>query len=591
MAQVQGSKKVIFYTILVLLPIILLVIAEYALRSANFGKETPLFIENPYFEGYWITNPKVITRYFPSPEFAPKVRLDTVVFKKDKPKSTFRIFIQGGSTAAGFPYGRWGSLQGMLEQRFKRLYPNKDIEIINTAMASVNSFTLLDFSDEIIEQKPDLVLIYAGHNEYLGVMGVGSAFAAKGGRAATLLYLKLKNLKLYKFVEHIYYSFFLSTDSLTPSQDKRSVMAQIAKEKDIPYNSDLYHQGIEQFSGNMKLLLNKYKQAGIPVMLSNLASNEQTQAPFDTIKSIDWQAYTTSLTASTIAKQNIANLEQQLKAQANSELYFKLALNYLNLNDYKAARLAFTQAKDHDPLRFRAPSEFNKITKALASKFDFTFVDSESYFSKDSDTGIIGDKHMLEHLHPTARGYFILAEAFSDAIKSSQLLGLKPLPYEREKAWLDIPLTKFDKMYGEYQISKLKSDYPFTSSPQTYSPPPQDSIAGKAVHKRLQGNSDWLNFQNNLRIDYQNAGDYKEAAKIAATISNAMINQHQHAAVAGNLYLSQDDYELALYYYRRADTLLPSNKPYLIKLAEIYFELGERKKSMALIKRVKTLGK
>ncbi len=590
MSQVQGSKKVVFYTILVLLPIILLVIAEYALRSANFGKQTPLFIENPYFEGYWITNPNVITRYFPSPEFAPKVRLDTVVFKKDKPKDTFRIFIQGGSTAAGFPYGRWGSLQGMLEQRFKRLYPNKDIEIINTAMASVNSFTLLDFSDEIIEQKPDLVLIYAGHNEYLGVMGVGSAFAAKGGRAATLLYLKLKNLKLYQFVEHIYYSFFQSSDSLTPSQDKRSVMAQIAKEKDIAYDSDLYHKGIEQFSGNMELLLSKYKQAGIPVMLSNLASNEQTQAPFDTIKDIDWQAYKTSLSA-TAAKQNIADLELQLKTQASSESYFKLALNYLNLNDYKAARQAFINAKDHDPLRFRAPSEFNKVTKKLASQFNFTFIDSESYFIKDSDTGIIGDKHMLEHLHPTARGYFILAEAFSEAIQASKLLNSKAQPYAREKAWLDIPLTKFDKMYGEYQISKLKSDYPFTSSPQAYAPPSQDSIAGKAVHKRLQGNSDWLNFQNNLRIDYQNAGDHKEAAKIAATISNAMINQHQHAAVAGNLYLSQDDYELALYYYRRADRLLPSSKPYLMKLAEVYFELGERQKSMALIKRMKALEK
>ncbi|MDC2888862.1 SGNH/GDSL hydrolase family protein [Psychrosphaera algicola] len=100
--------------------------------------------------------------------------------------------MQGGSTAAGFPYGRFGSLQGMLEQRFKRTYPHKNIEVINTAMAAVNSYTLMDFVDEIIEIEPDLILIYAGHNEYLGVMGVGSTFAAIGGRSATLAFCYLK---------------------------------------------------------------------------------------------------------------------------------------------------------------------------------------------------------------------------------------------------------------------------------------------------------------------------------------------------------------------------------------------------------------
>ncbi len=116
---------------------------------SSFGREYPLFIDKPSINNAPSTflqpNPEVINRYFANESLAPNVSPDTVYFTKEKSQDTFRIFVQGGSTAAGFPYGRWGSLQGMLEQRFKRLYPNKKIEIINTAMAAVNSYTLTRF--------------------------------------------------------------------------------------------------------------------------------------------------------------------------------------------------------------------------------------------------------------------------------------------------------------------------------------------------------------------------------------------------------------------------------------------------------------
>ena len=87
---------------------------------------------------------------------------------------TLRIIVQGGSTAAGWPYGFGASLAGMLQQRLQATLPRRNIEVITTAMTAVNSYTLMDFAEEIIAQQPDAVLIYAGHNEYLGVLGVGS---------------------------------------------------------------------------------------------------------------------------------------------------------------------------------------------------------------------------------------------------------------------------------------------------------------------------------------------------------------------------------------------------------------------------------
>src|SRR4029079_5276451 len=92
--------------------------------------------------------------------------------------------VQGESTTEGYPYGFGASVAGMLQQRPQRTFPERKIEVIPTAMSAVNTYTLLDFSGEILEQHPDAVVIYVGHNEYVGLLGVASGFS--GGRYRAL---------------------------------------------------------------------------------------------------------------------------------------------------------------------------------------------------------------------------------------------------------------------------------------------------------------------------------------------------------------------------------------------------------------------
>ena len=63
-------------------------------------------------------------------------------------------------------------------------------------MAAINSYTLLDFMDEILEQSPDALLIYTGHNEYYGALGVGSEQSLGNSRWLIHTYLKLRSVKL-----------------------------------------------------------------------------------------------------------------------------------------------------------------------------------------------------------------------------------------------------------------------------------------------------------------------------------------------------------------------------------------------------------
>jgi len=55
-----------------------------------------------------------------------------------------------------------------------RTFPEMNIEIINLCLTAVNSYTISDFAKQVSKYEPDAVLIYAGHNEYYGALGIGS---------------------------------------------------------------------------------------------------------------------------------------------------------------------------------------------------------------------------------------------------------------------------------------------------------------------------------------------------------------------------------------------------------------------------------
>lgn len=554
-----------FYLILFLLPLVLLILLEVSLRISGFGTSFPLFIPAKSMHGYLQPNPDIINRYFSHIDLAPNIQPDTFFFKQKKQANSFRIVIQGGSTAAGFPFGRFGSLHGMLQQRFKRIFPELEIEIISTAMSAINSYTLLDFTDEIVEINPDLILIYAGHNEYVGIMGVGSAFAVKSDRAATLMFLKLRELRLFQLMQKLVGFFQQSSSSSVQTKqypDKRTLMAQIAKEKNIPLNSELFNKGVEQFSQNLDLILSKYQAAEIPVMISTLASNEKDQPPF-------------SSSDDKTSADGYYQRAKQLAIQRKSE----------------QALQAYIKAKDNDLLRFRAPSRFNQIIRQKADRPGIILVDVEQRFRNESKQGIIGFEHMLEHLHPNARGYFLLAESFVEEIIAKQLIPGTPQTFSVENAWHDIPLTKIDLIAANFKIKTLTSDYPFkkTKFPVEFGKP--KSFEDKLALEKLAG-EDWLKLHQKMLDYYQRTksnsllNNKKEAAKVAGLIFDAFPNQHKTAWVAGQLYFALNDINLALYYHLKATELAPTEIRYLMSCAHSLFVNNRVSESLAVLDKV-----
>ena len=352
----SNKQKRIFTLITLLLPIVFIVFLEIGLRLGDYGGDLRLFIPaTTGYENYLRCNPDVARRYFYIQNTIPTPPKD--LFLAEKPKDVFRIFVMGGSTAAGFPYGNNMMFSRILQKQLEETYTEQKFEIVNVAMSAINSYTLLDLIDEVLEQNPNLILIYAGHNEYYGALGVASVESMGNQRWLIKSYLSLQNFKSFLLFRNTIGKFkvwlsnlFYDSSSIDPSA---TLMARIVAEQTIPFKSDLFEAGISQFKSNMTDICNKAGENNVPIILSELICNTRDQLPF---------------------------ISEGAKDLENANNKFREARLLENAGKYTEAKTAYYQAKDLDALRFRAPEVFNDIIYQLAKAFKIHVAPMKRYF-------------------------------------------------------------------------------------------------------------------------------------------------------------------------------------------------------------------
>ncbi len=427
-----------FYFILILIPIALIIFAEVFLRLINYGNEYTewVSIDNKYE----ILNPDIAGKYFSGITNLPYSTESFLL--KEKPKDAFRIITLGASSGAGYPYQNSGSFTKYIRKSLSYAFPNRKFEIANISMAAINSYTILDLLQGIIEKKPDLILIYLGHNEYYGALGVGSSQGIAKSRFITNLMLNLKGIKIYQLLENlvaVVHSIFNNSENGTDG----TMMSNIAQEKLIELNSDLFNQGVSQFEANLNDIFSICKEHKIPVLTGTLISNLKDLEPFNSIGTQDGKS---------------------------AKTVFKKARETYNNFNFKVADSLFRLAKDLDGLRFRAPEKFNEVIYNLSAKYKFDVVDVDSKINFESENGIVGNELMVDHLHPNLLGYQIIGKSFFEAILEAGLIKTNQIEISLDQVdslvKTNYNFTKYDSVSAEFRIKILKNDWPFTNSNQ-----------------------------------------------------------------------------------------------------------------------------
>lgn len=549
---------------MLLVPVLFFALLEGGLRLAGYGDDYPLFVPVPGAPDYLMQNRDVARRYFTRQARVPTGLND--VFRVHPDSGTVRLFVQGGSSAAGYPYYFGGSFSRMLEQRLRQTFPDRPVEVVNTALAAVNTYTLLDFADEIIAAHPDAVLIYAGHNEFYGALGVGSAESLGRMRGLVNLYLRLRPLRLMQglraLLEGVAGWFAQGDGGATPG---RTLMERMVGQQRIPLGAPLYRQGIEQFRGNLRDLLATYREAGVPVFIGTVASNERAFPPFISghADGADTTAFEQALREAKRAlheeRYDDAGTAAERAIHADTlsaEAYFVKARALDALHQYAAAREAYLAAKDRDELRFRASEEVNAIIREEAARAGAIVVETQAALAERARDGIIGSDLILEHLHPNITGYFVLSDAFYHALLASGLLGSPRRYIPTPEARREVLTTAIDSLIGSFRLRQLMGSWPF--QPPGVFDRTLDTLTARDPVERLalrvfRREQSWYDATRALRDRYLAEGRLHLALK--ATL--ALIQQYPFLpapyASAGEILTRQRRYEEALAYYEAAN--------------------------------------
>ena len=422
-----------FYLVLILMPILLLLLIELSLRIFDYGKTYDQWVNAG--KGKLTLNPEIAYRYFYTTEEVPSAGNN--IFNEVKKDNCFRVFVLGGSSAAGFPFPPNGSFARYIKKRLHVLYPNKTIEVVNIAMSAINSYALRDMLPGVIDQEPDLIVIYAGHNEYYGALGVGSMESLGNTRYIVNTVLWLNQFKTFELLRNIIKSIYGIFSQ--PVKTNATLMARMSQKQLIPFNSDSYYSGIGQFEKNLNDMLIISKNAGIPVLLGTLVSNLKDQKPFSSIEH---------------------------KSNPPAEEIYNLATKELRSGNTKSADSLFRFAKDLDALKWRAPEKMNYVITELGRKYYYPVVKLDSIFNVKSPNYIVGDNLITDHLHPNLRGYQIIGKAFFDMGIEAGFFPEKnrrnySLHIQDSLTLSRYKFTELDSTIAQFQIIILQSDWPY----------------------------------------------------------------------------------------------------------------------------------
>jgi tetratricopeptide (TPR) repeat protein len=558
------SKKNVFRFILVLIPFFLFFLLEVILRITGYEDELN-FVSKLERNGkeYYTINQLVGKRYFGKDRlYYRKGSHD--YFEVNKSPNTIRVFCFGASTMAGFPYEYNAIPSEFLRDRLVAALPGKNIEVINSAIAATNSFTVDEFADVLAKYKPDLFVVYMGQNEFYGVYGVGSTISAGKNRWIIKTYLWFGQFKTFLLLKNI----INSVEGLFNSNNTKSnkILMEEMANNSIKYNSDDFKTAVNTFRDNYEEIINIAHNNNIPILISTLVTNENDIQPFvsfhsetlnDSLKSRSEKLYQLGLNEMKADSNGsaIKYLSQSLSIDSiPADVHYQLGKCYERLDKFSEAEKQLSLANDLDGLRFRAPSEFNSIIEKLGSQYDVPVAEVKKEFKHNSKNGFIGSGLLVDHVHPNIKGYFLLAKTWFQTIKNNKLLGLTPGIIENDSLMLKkTSVTPLDSLIGVIKILELRSRPPFSGKDEKLNFQPHNNIERVAYQYVVQHQPSWAEAHLNAMKYYLSKGSFSDALNELRAILVSDEDNPMVLKLAGDMSLQLNLYDEAEIYYGRAE--------------------------------------
>ena len=422
-------KNTLFtFITIVVIPLLFFALLELGLMALGVGKSFDYFHKidingRPHYQ----ENPDFADQFYP-----PSLNIGPLenTFATERSPDLLRVYILGESAAQGFPHKNHG-LDRLLAAQLRAALPSRKIEVINTAMTSVNSHVIYAVANSIPDKSADFAVILMGNNEVVGPYGPGT-FNQNFLANITLIrgIQALKRTRIWQALD----SLILKFRPIDAQQDLEWEGMQMFTEHGVPRDDPRMDRVYDHYEDNLVSIIETLRDKGIHVLLSSVPVNLRHSAPFLSVHGRDlsqdqldqWSELTRKGAQSSDQRDwddAIAHFQAASEIDPDyADTHFRLATALEKTGQFQQAKTHYQRALDLDALRFRADTRMNQIIQRVAAgteKDAFSFVDSAAAAEQASQPFQPGWNLLLEHVHYDFAGNHVIAAEVSRSIMSS----------------------------------------------------------------------------------------------------------------------------------------------------------------------------
>jgi tetratricopeptide (TPR) repeat protein len=477
--QPSRRRLWLFRVGLIALPWLLLGTVELGLRAVGYGAAMDFAIRRKVGgETRLLSNPRFTWLFF-DPNMARLVPPFSLAAQK--PKGTCRVFLLGSSAAQGDPEPGFGVAR-VLEVLLAEQFPGVEFEVVNAATAAINSHVVYQMARAAVALDPDLFVVYMGNNEVIGPYGAGSTSTA-GARSLPLLRagLALKSTRLGQLLDATVRGAARLVGRGPATVEWRGM--ETFADRQVRLSAPALEHTYACYERNLTDICRVAARSGVPVVLSTLAVNLRSCAPFGSLHPTDltpeqrtrWEAlYRAGAQAADAQRWSDAAAILQQAARIDdgyAELAYRLAQCEWGLGRFDDAGRLYQRALDLDTLRFRADARINEIVRRVAEREaarGVRFVDGRQALATVSPHGVTGEELLLDHVHFTFTGNYQLAIALLGPVREALPAWVRTTDSGRralseEECARRLVYTELDRYMIAETMFKRRQQAPFTA--------------------------------------------------------------------------------------------------------------------------------
>jgi len=337
-------------------------------------------------------------------------------FSASKSSDTCRIFCMGGSTTFGRPYDDTTSFCGWLRAMLPKADSSRSWEVINAGGVSYASYRVTALMEELIRYKPDLFIIYSGHNEFLErrtysrIIEMPKVVRGLGAIASRMRIYTVMERAVNRLGEH---PGDPDEQRTLLSAEVKAMLADSVGPEDYFRNDELHQRVLDHYRYNLMRAVDIAWSVGAEVILVTPAANIRDCSPFKsehreglsdtnrrrwhTLYDRADEAYSSNQWDQALSMLDEATTIDNRYAQAH---YLRGRILW-KMERYDEAKAAFMRATDEDICPLRATKGMVEIVREVGREKVVPVVDFVGLIERLSAHATPGETLFLDHVHPT----------------------------------------------------------------------------------------------------------------------------------------------------------------------------------------------